>query len=263
VWFRSTPLRTGFTDPVSEPPTFPTPVPPLRIKLRSARYRRAALSLCYGGVAEPGRIERLTSRSLRCSRPLEEPTSAGSNWRKAAGADPQTFRSHSVSNGSPGPPGIAFLAFERHWMAERDRHRTIGHRWPPGASNTVEEPTSARSGLPRCNLPRCNLPRCNLADDKRVELSARWPHRVSGARPEPSGDVIHLWYPRSDSNGHCLVSKTSASYRWATGANGANGTIRTFTDPGLKRMPLPLGYARRWRPFRVTIPVPRLERAPT
>jgi len=24
-----------------------------------------------------------------------------------------------------------------------------------------------------------------------------------------------------------------------------------------------LGYARRWRPFRVTIPVPRLERAPT
>ncbi len=83
-------------------------VPPLRIKLRSARYRRAALSLCYGGMAEPGRIERLTLRSPRYSRPLEEPTSAGSNWRKAAGADPQTFRFHSVSNGSPGPPGIAF-----------------------------------------------------------------------------------------------------------------------------------------------------------
>jgi hypothetical protein len=156
VWFRSTPLRTGFTDPLSEPPTFPThlaqpnlaqpkPVPPLRIKLRSARYRRAALSLCYGGMAEPGRIERLTLRSLRCSRPLEEPTSAGSNWRKAAGADPQTFRSHSVSNGSPGPPGITFLVFVQHLMAERDRHRTIGHRRPPSTSNTVEEPTSARS----------------------------------------------------------------------------------------------------------------------
>jgi hypothetical protein len=82
--------------------------PPLRIKLRSARYRRAALSLCYGGMAEPGRIERLTLRPLRLSKPFEEPTSAGSIWRKAAGADPQTFRSHSVSNGSPGPPGIAF-----------------------------------------------------------------------------------------------------------------------------------------------------------
>jgi hypothetical protein len=129
VWFRSIPLRTGFTDPLSEPPTFPTHFgpthfgpthfgpthfgpttaePPLRVKLRSARYRWAALSLCYGGVAEPGRIERLTLRPLRLSKPFEEPTSAGSIWRKAAGADPQTFRSHSVSNGSPGPPGIAF-----------------------------------------------------------------------------------------------------------------------------------------------------------
>jgi hypothetical protein len=53
-------------------------------------------------MAEPGRIERLTLRPLRCSKPLEEPTSAGSIWRKAAGADPQTFRSHSVSNESPG-----------------------------------------------------------------------------------------------------------------------------------------------------------------
>jgi hypothetical protein len=54
----------------------PKMVPPLRIKLRSARYRRAALSLCYGGLAEPGRIERsvhceLTNR-LR-SRPQQVP----------------------------------------------------------------------------------------------------------------------------------------------------------------------------------------------
>ncbi len=153
----------------------PNTEPPLRIKLRSARYRRAALSLCYGGMAEPGRIERLTLRSLRCSKSREEPTSAGSNWRKAAGADPLTFRSHSVSNGSPGPPGIAFQ------MAERDRHRTIGHRWPPSTSNTVEEPTSARS---------------KMADDKKGEFSARRPRRVSGARPEPFGDVIRIWYPQ-------------------------------------------------------------------
>jgi hypothetical protein len=145
--------------------------PPLRIKLRSARYRRAALSLCYGGVAEPGRIERLTLRSLRCSKPLEEPTSAGSNWRKAAGADPQTFRSHSVSNGSPGPPGIAFPVFERNWVAERDRHRTIGHHWPPGASNTVEEPTSARSN---CHVPIWRMTReSNSRPVGRIAFPAR------------------------------------------------------------------------------------------
>lgn len=131
-------------------PTGPTNlVPPLSIKLSSARHRRAALSLCYGGMAEPGRIERLALRPLRFSKPLEEPTSAGSNWRKAAGADPQTFRFHSVSNGSPGPPGIAFPLLERGRVAERDQHRTIGQCWSPdatntGVSNTAEEPTSTR-----------------------------------------------------------------------------------------------------------------------
>jgi hypothetical protein len=133
--------------------------------------------------------------------------------RKPFGLIP--FRTEA--RGRPGSPSLCVS------VAERDRHRTIGHHWPPGASNTVEEPTSARSRLPCSNwhVPTgtFQLARSNLADDKKVELSARWPHRVSGARPEPSGDVIHLWYPRSDSNGHCLVSKTSASYRWATGAS--------------------------------------------
>lgn len=52
VWFRPTPLRAGFTDPLTEPPSFPA-----RLNWchrsdsngRSLPYQGIALPLCYGG----------------------------------------------------------------------------------------------------------------------------------------------------------------------------------------------------------------------
>lgn len=69
-----------------------------------------------------------------------------------------------------------------------------------------------RAGNPPDSLSR-------LADDKRVELSTFRSHRISNARPEPSGDIVHSGAPGGIRTRHCLVPKTSASYRWATGAN--------------------------------------------
>ena len=69
------PEGTSFTDSLTKPSSFPAlnMEPPLRIKLRSARYQRAALSLCYGGMAERQVIETYTSRCAGISNPAPTP----------------------------------------------------------------------------------------------------------------------------------------------------------------------------------------------
>ena len=163
--------RTRFTVVLTEAAVFPAPmVPRPGIEPRSARYQRAALPLCYQGVAEHGGIEPRTLQCLRFSKPLGEPTPACS--RLAEG-------------GCTRSPDLSVPArFERApapWLVHLPYWRSVIGIEPstlrlPGASNTVEEPTSARSVL---------------AEPDRIERLTLRPLHVSNVcgEPTPAGSL--------------------------------------------------------------------------
>jgi hypothetical protein len=184
-----------------EPPSFVTRETGAPLRCRSgfsAHTKGECAADARGKMAECPSFELDAFQHNRISNPLQRPcclhTPSGGRrlvpTRKPFGLIP--FR--TGAKGRLGSPSI----WRRMIGIEPSTLRS------PAASNGVGEPTPAFS---------------KLADDKRVELSAFRSHRVSNARPEPSGDIIQSGAPGGIRTRHCLVSKTSASYRWATGAN--------------------------------------------
>lgn len=156
-------------------PTGPTNlVPPLSIKLSSARHRRAALSLCYGGMAEPGRMNDwpcghcdLANR-LR-SRPQQVPTGGRRlvPTRKPFGSIP--FRTEA--QGRLGSPSLCLNA--------------VGWR------SVISIEPSASAGRPMLQTRAFQIPRRSRP---RPAGRIAFRHRTSGSglEPEPTRITVSL-----------------------------------------------------------------------
>ena len=111
MWCRSTlPKDTALQAACQSRWLYPPKLePPLGIKPRSARYQRAALSLCYGGMAENLGNDPNALRRTSLSRRVRQPYRLYSPLAEGGGVEPQTFRSPPVFRTGRHPRTGTFL----------------------------------------------------------------------------------------------------------------------------------------------------------